>query len=109
MGVVVALGVVVAHGNSGGSLVVTLDCKPAVPSSNLAISLAFSRLQGLRENAPGMAFHCRLYSTLRKGRGKFKQEAFFGPPKTINGEKNCLLPYHVLEYKHSGRLITECV
>ncbi len=36
----------------GGSLVVTLDCKPAVPRSNLTISLAFSRLCKSLEGMP---------------------------------------------------------
>ncbi len=52
MGVVVALGAVVAweqwwlgssvsFGSSGGSLVTTPDCKPAVPGSNPVISPAY--------------------------------------------------------------------
>jgi hypothetical protein len=41
-------GVVVAHwGSSGGSLVMTPDCKPAVPGSNPAISPAYSGLPTL--------------------------------------------------------------
>jgi hypothetical protein len=47
--VVAYLGAAVVHiGSSVGSLVVTPDCKPAVLGSNLAISLAYSRLPVLR-------------------------------------------------------------
>jgi hypothetical protein len=75
-------------GSSGGSLVATPDCKPAVPGSNLAISPAYSGLSSLDGLPSGMVLHCRLSSEGRQRRINTLKKGPLLDQKTIKEKKN---------------------
>ncbi len=71
----------------GGSLVVTTDCKLAVPDSNLAISPAYNALPVLRQVAVWDGNFTVGYP-LRGGAEESSNKRTSGLPKTIKEKKN---------------------
>ncbi len=71
--------------SSGGSFIATLDCKPAVPGSNLAISPAYSRLLVVRWAA--ICDGILLWRSSEGQQRRINTKRASGPPKQLMKKK----------------------